>query len=86
MIQYAQLNKKKNCLAYFSFFLILKCLLNLILAKIPEPGIPNTPIAGHLTVVSACSGGHLTNYFFKSQIPQGGGGLIAVGFDSYIKS
>ena len=47
-----------------------------------------TPIAGHLTVVSACSGGHLTNYFFKSQIPRGlpgGGGLIAVGFDSYIK-
>jgi hypothetical protein len=40
MIQYAQLNKKKNCLAYFSFFLILKCLLNLILAKIPEPGLP----------------------------------------------
>jgi hypothetical protein len=35
MIQDAQLNKKKNCLAYFSFFLILKCLLNLILAKIP---------------------------------------------------
>ena len=35
-----------------------------------------TPIAGHLTVVSACSGGHLTNYFFKSQIPRGlpGGG------------
>ena len=47
-----------------------------------------TPIAGHLTVVSACSGGHLTNYFFKSQIPRGlprgRGGLIAVGFDSYI--
>ena len=46
-----------------------------------------TPIAGHLTVVSACSGGHLTNYFFKSQILRelpGGGGLIAVGFDSYI--
>jgi hypothetical protein len=42
-----------------------------------------TPIAGHLTVVSACSGGHLTNYFFKSQIPRGGG-VIAVGFDSYI--
>jgi hypothetical protein len=39
MIQYAQLNKK-NCLAYFSFFLILKCLLNLILAKIPELGLP----------------------------------------------
>jgi hypothetical protein len=39
-------------------------------------------------VVSACSGGHLTNYFFKSQIPRGlpgGGGLIAVGFDSYIR-
>jgi hypothetical protein len=47
-----------------------------------------TRIAGHLTVVSACSGGHLTNYFFKSQIPwgfPGGGGLIAVGFDSYIR-
>jgi hypothetical protein len=47
----------------------------------------STPTAGHLTVVSACSGGHLTNYFFKSQIPRGlpgGGGLIAVGFDSYI--
>jgi hypothetical protein len=29
MIQYARLNKKKNCLAYFSFFLILKYLLNL---------------------------------------------------------
>ena len=46
-----------------------------------------TPIAGHLTVVSACSGGHLTNCFFKSQIPRGlpgGGGPIAVGFDSYI--
>ena len=45
-----------------------------------------TPITGHLTVVSACSGGHLTNYFFKSQIPWGlpGGGLIAIGFDSYI--
>jgi hypothetical protein len=42
MIQYAQLNKKKNCLAYFSFFLILKCLLNLILAKIPEPGLPHS--------------------------------------------
>jgi hypothetical protein len=41
-----------------------------------------------LTVVSACSGGHLTNYFFKSQIPRGlpGGGLIAVGFDSYISN
>jgi hypothetical protein len=28
----------------------------------------------------------LTNYFFKSQIPRGlpGGGMIAVGFDSYI--
>jgi hypothetical protein len=38
MIQYAWLNKKKNCLAYFSFFLILKYLFNLILAKIPEPG------------------------------------------------
>jgi hypothetical protein len=40
-----------------------------------------------LTVVSACLGGHLTNYFFKSQIPwglPGGGGLIAVGFDLYI--
>ena len=35
-----------------------------------------TPIAGHLTVVSACLGGHLTNYFFESQIPWGlpGGG------------
>ena len=30
-----------------------------------------TPIAGHLTVVSACSGRHLPNYFFKSQIPRG---------------
>jgi hypothetical protein len=40
MIQYAPLNKKKNCLAYFSFFLILKYLFNLILAKIPEPGLP----------------------------------------------
>jgi hypothetical protein len=39
MIQYARLNKKKNCLAYFSFFVILKYLLNLILAKIPEPGL-----------------------------------------------
>ena len=50
-----------------------------------------TPIAGHLTVVSACSGGHLTYCFFKSQIPRGlpgggGGGLIAVGFDSSIKN
>ena len=38
-------------------------------------------------MVSACSGGHLTTYFFKSQIPRGlpgGGGMIAVGFDSYI--
>jgi hypothetical protein len=35
MIQYARL-------AYFSFFLILKYLFNLILAKIPEPGLPNT--------------------------------------------
>jgi hypothetical protein len=40
MIQYARLNKKKNCLAYFSFFLILKYLFNLILAKIPELGLP----------------------------------------------
>jgi hypothetical protein len=40
MIQYAQLNKKKNCMAYFLFFLILKCLLNLILAKILEPRLP----------------------------------------------
>jgi hypothetical protein len=39
-------------------------------------GTRTTPIAGHLTVVSACSGGHLTTYFFKSQIPRGlpGGG------------
>jgi hypothetical protein len=46
-------------------------------------------MAGHLTVVSACSGGHLTNYFFKSLIPRGlpgGGGLVAVGFDSYIRT
>ena len=52
----------------------------------PNSRTRTTPIAGHLTVVSACSGGHLTNYFFKSQIPRGlpGGGLIAVGFDSYI--
>ena len=34
-----------------------------------------------------CPAGHLTTYFFKSQIPWGlsrGGGLIVVGFDSYI--
>ncbi len=45
-------------------------------------------IAGHLTVVSACPAGHLTTYFFKSQIPWGlpggGGELIVVGFDLYI--
>ena len=82
MIQYARLNKKKNCLAYFSFFLILKYLFNLIFGQ--NSRTRTTPIAGHLTVVSACSGGHLTNYFFKSQIP--GGGLIAVGFDLYISS
>ena len=47
---------------------------------------PCTPIAGHLTVVSACLAGHLTTYFFKSQILwgcPGGGGLILIGFDSY---
>ncbi len=32
---------------------------------------PCTPIAGHLTVISACPAGHLTTYFFKSQIPGG---------------
>jgi hypothetical protein len=37
-------------------------------------------------VVSACLGGHLTNYFSKVKFPGGlaRGGLIAVGFDSYI--
>ena len=48
-----------------------------------------TPIAGHLTVVSACSGGHLTMqlFFQKSNSPgvARGGGLIAVRFDSYIR-
>ncbi len=50
---------------------------------------PCTPIAGHLTVVSAGPAGHLTTYFFKSQIPWGlsmGRGLIVVGFDSDIHS
>ena len=39
-------------------------------------------------MVSACLGGHLTNYFSKVKFPGGcpGGGLIAVGFDSYIRS
>jgi hypothetical protein len=37
-----------------------------------------------LTVVSACSGGHLTNYFFQKSNSLGVMGLIAVGFDSYI--
>jgi hypothetical protein len=75
MIQYAQLNKKKNCLAYFSFFLInLEILVKFNFSQ--NSRTKTTPIAGHLTVVSACSGGHLTNYFFKSQIPRGlpGGG------------
>jgi hypothetical protein len=41
MIQYAQLNKKKNCLAYFQFVLFnLEILVKVILAKIPEPGLP----------------------------------------------
>ena len=53
------------------------------LKKREEPGNE----VGHLTVASACSGRHLTTYFIKSKIPRGypgGGGLVAVGFDSYI--
>ena len=85
MIQYARLNKKKNCLAYLFFVLFnLEILVQFNFGQ--NSRTRTTPIAGHLTVVYACSGGHLTNYFFKSQIPRGlpGGGLIAVGFDSYI--
>jgi hypothetical protein len=62
------LNKKEEL--YGLFFV----LFNLEILKFnfgPNSRTRTTPIAGHLTVVSACSGGHLTNYFFKSQIPQG---------------
>ena len=55
--------------------------------QLSSPGFVLCPIAGHLTAVSASSDGHLTTYFFKSQISRGlprGGGLIVVGFDSYI--
>ena len=38
---------------------------------------------GHLTVFFARTAGHFTKDFQKSQLP-GGGGLIAVGIDSYI--
>ena len=54
--------------------------------QLSSPGFVLCPIAGHLTAVSASSDGHLTTYFFKSQISRGlpRGGLIVVGFDSYI--
>ena len=42
---------------------------------------------GHLTVFFARTAGHLTKDFQKSQMPgglPGGGGMIAVGIDSYI--
>ena len=42
---------------------------------------------GHLTVFFARTAGHLTKDFQKSQMPRGlpgGGGMIAVGIDSYI--
>ena len=44
---------------------------------------------GHLTVFFARTAGHLTKDFQKSQmpgcLPQGGGGIIPVGIDSYIR-
>ena len=74
MIQYARLNKKKEL---FGLFLVLFNLEILVKFNFSQNSrTRTTPIAGHLTVVSACSGWHLTNYFFKSQIPWGlpGGG------------
>jgi hypothetical protein len=74
MIQYARLNKKKNCLAYFSFFLI-----NLeILAKIPEPGV-GYPYSRAFDCGFCLFGRAFDQLFFQKSNSLGvarGGGLI----------
>jgi hypothetical protein len=62
------LNKKKNCLGLFFVLFNLEILVQFNFGQ--NSRIRTTPIAGHLTVVSACLGGHLTKLFFqKSNSP-----------------
>jgi hypothetical protein len=70
MIQYAQLNKKKNCLAYFSFF-----------------QNQDYPYSRAFDCGFCLFGRAFDQLFFQKSNSPGvarGGGLIAVGFDSYI--